>query len=115
MCRFNGRFMLLKEVPVVPEEALLRESTLSSAVPSDIAQQVAVRDLAITIHADWKGKVETAGKVAWKNKLELAAVTESGSIEIARLIVSDAHRAKVFTRRAVSCALLSDGSMVPGL
>jgi len=74
-----------------------------------------LREKALALHADNRGKLETVGKVPLKGKDDLSLAYTPGVAEPCKEIARDASLAYKYTFKGNMCAVISDGSAVLGL
>ena len=74
-----------------------------------------LREKALALHADNKGKLETVGKVPVSGAAELSLAYTPGVAEPCKEIAKDASLAYQYTFKGNMCAVISDGSAVLGL
>lgn len=70
---------------------------------------------AIFLHKEWHGKLETVSKAPVKNREDLAIAYTPGVAEPCKLIAEDTELAYLYTMKANTVAVVSDGSAVLGL
>ena len=70
---------------------------------------------AIFLHKEWNGKIETISKTTKKNREDLSIAYTPGVAEPCKLIAEDPKNAYVYTMKANTVAVVSDGSAVLGL
>ncbi len=70
---------------------------------------------AIFLHKEWNGKIETISKSPVKNREDLSIAYTPGVAEPCKLIAEDPRNAYVYTMKANTVAVVSDGSAVLGL
>ena len=70
---------------------------------------------AIFLHKEWNGKIETISKSPVKNREDLSIAYTPGVAEPCKLIAEDPKNAYVYTMKANTVAVVSDGSAVLGL
>ena len=75
----------------------------------DIAQE------SLRLHEQWQGKLETAPKMGIKTREDLALAYTPGVAEPCKKIAEDPASAYVYTQKANTVAVVSDGSAVLGL
>lgn len=74
-----------------------------------------IREKALALHADNRGKLETVGKVPLESSDDLSLAYTPGVAEPCREIAKDASLAYKYTSKGNMCAVVSDGSAVLGL
>lgn len=74
-----------------------------------------IREKALALHADNRGKLETVGKVPLESSDDLSLAYTPGVAEPCREIAKDASLAYKYTFKGNMCAVVSDGSAVLGL
>jgi len=72
-------------------------------------------ELALKMHKEWNGKVEMISKVPVKSREDLAIAYTPGVAEPCKVIAKDKEAAYVYTQKANTIAVVSDGSAVLGL
>ena len=70
---------------------------------------------AIFLHKEWNGKIETISKSPVKNREDLSIAYTPGVAEPCKLIAENPENAYVYTMKANTVAVVSDGSAVLGL
>lgn len=70
---------------------------------------------AIFLHKEWNGKIETVSKASVKSREDLSIAYTPGVAEPCRLIAENPEDAYVYTMKANTVAVVSDGSAVLGL
>ncbi len=70
---------------------------------------------AIFLHKEWNGKLETVSKAPVKNREDLSIAYTPGVAEPCKLIAEDPEQAYLYTMKANTVAVVSDGSAVLGL
>lgn len=70
---------------------------------------------AIFLHKEWNGKLETVSKAPVKNREDLSIAYTPGVAEPCKLIAEDPEQAYLYTMKANTVAVISDGSAVLGL
>lgn len=74
-----------------------------------------IREKALALHADNRGKLETVGKVPLESSDDLSLAYTPGVAEPCREIAKDGSLAYKYTFKGNMCAVVSDGSAVLGL
>lgn len=74
-----------------------------------------IREKALALHADNRGKLETVGKVPLESSDDLSLAYTPGVAEPCREIAKDASLVYKYTFKGNMCAVVSDGSAVLGL
>lgn len=69
----------------------------------------------LDLHKKLKGKLEVTSKTKIKNKDDLSTVYTPGVAEVSRLLSKDQKLARLYSMKANSVAVISDGSAVLGL
>ena len=67
------------------------------------------------MHKEWNGKLETVSKAPVKNREDLSIAYTPGVAEPCKLIAEDPEQAYLYTMKANTVAVVSDGSAVLGL
>ena len=70
---------------------------------------------AVFLHKEWNGKLETVSKVPVKSREDLSIAYTPGVAEPCKLIAENPEDAYVYTMKANTVAVVSDGSAVLGL
>ncbi len=70
---------------------------------------------AVFLHKEWNGKIETISKSPVKNREDLAIAYTPGVAEPCKLIAKHPEDAYIYTMKANTVAVISDGSAVLGL
>ncbi len=70
---------------------------------------------AVFLHKEWNGKIETISKSPVKNREDLAIAYTPGVAEPCKLIAEHQEDAYIYTMKANTVAVISDGSAVLGL
>lgn len=70
---------------------------------------------AVFLHKEWNGKIETVSKASVKSREDLSIAYTPGVAEPCRLIAENPEDAYVYTMKANTVAVVSDGSAVLGL
>lgn len=70
---------------------------------------------ALMMHKEWNGKLETVSKTPVKSREDLAIAYTPGVAEPCKVIAQDKEQAYVYTMKANTVAVVSDGSAVLGL
>ena len=70
---------------------------------------------ALQMHKEWNGKLETVSKAPVKSREDLAIAYTPGVAEPCKVIAQDPEAAYVYTMKANTVAVVSDGSAVLGL
>lgn len=70
---------------------------------------------AIFLHKEWNGKLETVSKAPVKNREDLSIAYTPGVADPCKLIAEDPEQAYLYTMKANTVAVVSDGSAVLGL
>ena len=70
---------------------------------------------AIFLHKEWNGKIETISKSPVKNREDLSIAYTPGVAEPCKLIAENPDDAYLYTMKANTVAVVSDGSAVLGL
>ena len=76
---------------------------------------MASKELALKLHEQWNGKLETTAKASVKSREDLALAYTPGVAEPCKLIAEDPEAAYKYTMKANTVAVISDGSAVLGL
>lgn len=74
-----------------------------------------INELALKMHEEWNGKIETTSKCQVKSREDLAVAYTPGVAEPCRVIAQDKEAAYKYTIKANTIAVISDGSAVLGL
>ncbi len=74
-----------------------------------------VNEKALMMHKEWNGKLETVSKAPVKSREDLAIAYTPGVAEPCKVIAQDPSQAYVYTMKANTVAVVSDGSAVLGL
>ncbi len=74
-----------------------------------------LNEKALELHREWNGKVETVSKVRVETREDLALAYTPGVAEPCKVIAEDPEAAYVYTGKANTVAVVSDGSAVLGL
>lgn len=72
-------------------------------------------ELALKLHEEWKGKLETVAKSKVKSREDLALAYTPGVAEPCKVIANDKEAAYKYTIKSNTIAVVSDGSAVLGL
>ncbi len=72
-------------------------------------------ELALQMHKEWNGKIETTAKSHVKTREDLAIAYTPGVAEPCKVIAKDPAAAYTYTMKANTIAVVSDGSAVLGL
>ena len=72
-------------------------------------------ELALQMHKEWNGKIETTAKSHVKTREDLAIAYTPGVAEPCKVIAKDPKAAYTYTMKANTIAVVSDGSAVLGL
>ena len=72
-------------------------------------------ELALQMHKEWNGKIETTAKSHVKTREDLAIAYTPGVAEPCKVIAKDPTAAYTYTMKANTIAVVSDGSAVLGL
>ncbi|MCR4651489.1 MAG: NADP-dependent malic enzyme [Lachnospiraceae bacterium] len=72
-------------------------------------------ELAMQLHEQWQGKIETVAKSKVKSREDLALAYTPGVAEPCKVIAEDKELAYKYTMKANTIAVVSDGSAVLGL
>ncbi|MBO4808267.1 MAG: NAD-dependent malic enzyme [Lachnospiraceae bacterium] len=72
-------------------------------------------ELALKLHEEWKGKLETVAKSKVKTREDLALAYTPGVAEPCKVIAKDKEAAYKYTIKSNTIAVVSDGSAVLGL
>lgn len=72
-------------------------------------------ELALQMHKDWNGKIETTAKAHVNTREDLAIAYTPGVAEPCKAIAQDREAAYTYTMKANTVAVVSDGSAVLGL
>ena len=72
-------------------------------------------ELALKLHEEWKGKLETVAKSKVKSREDLALAYTPGVAEPCKVIAKDKEAAYKYTWKSNTVAVVSDGSAVLGL
>lgn len=70
---------------------------------------------ALKLHEEWNGKLETVSKAPVKSREDLALAYTPGVAEPCKVIAQDKEAAYLYTMKANTVAVVSDGSAVLGL
>ena len=73
------------------------------------------KELALQMHKEWNGKIETTAKSHVKTREDLAIAYTPGVAEPCKVIAKDPEAAYTYTMKANTIAVVSDGSAVLGL
>ena len=73
------------------------------------------KELALKLHEEWNGKIETVAKSKVKTREDLALAYTPGVAEPCKVIAEDKEAAYKYTMKANTIAVVSDGSAVLGL
>ncbi|MBR4993921.1 MAG: NAD-dependent malic enzyme [Lachnospiraceae bacterium] len=73
------------------------------------------KELALKLHEEWNGKIETVAKSKVKSREDLALAYTPGVAEPCKVIAEDKEAAYKYTMKANTIAVVSDGSAVLGL
>ena len=73
------------------------------------------QEKALFLHKEWHGKLETIAKSSVKSREDLSIAYTPGVAEPCKLIAKDPENAYVYTMKANTVAVISDGSAVLGL
>ncbi len=73
------------------------------------------KELALSLHEQWQGKLETTVKSPIKTRADLALAYTPGVAEPCREIAKDPNLVYTYTQKANTVAVVSDGSAVLGL
>ena len=76
---------------------------------------MASKELALKLHEQWNGKLETTAKASVKSREDLALAYTPGVAEPCKVIAEDPEAAYKYTMKANTVAVISDGSAVLGL
>ena len=74
-----------------------------------------VNEKALQLHEKWQGKIETTSKCRIKTREDLALAYTPGVAEPCKVIAENKEAAYVYTSKANTVAVVSDGSAVLGL
>ncbi len=74
-----------------------------------------LQEKSIFLHKEWQGKLETTAKSPVKSREDLSIAYTPGVAEPCRLIADNPENAYVYTTKANTVAVVSDGSAVLGL
>lgn len=74
-----------------------------------------VYEKALKLHEEWNGKIETKSKCPVKNAEDLSLAYTPGVAQPCREIAADPSKAYLYTSKANTIAVVSDGSAVLGL
>lgn len=72
-------------------------------------------ELALMLHKEWNGKLETVSKAPVKSRKDLSLAYTPGVAEPCKVIAGDKEAAYTYTMKANTVAVVSDGSAVLGL
>lgn len=72
-------------------------------------------ELALMLHKEWNGKLETVSKAPVKSRKDLSLAYTPGVAEPCKVIADDKEAAYTYTMKANTVAVVSDGSAVLGL
>lgn len=72
-------------------------------------------ELALMLHKEWNGKLETVSKAPVKSRKDLSLAYTPGVAEPCKIIAGDKEAAYTYTMKANTVAVVSDGSAVLGL
>ena len=70
---------------------------------------------ALALHEEWQGKLNTVSKAPVKTREDLALAYTPGVAEPCKVIAKDPEAAYIYTMKANTVAVISDGSAVLGL
>ncbi len=76
---------------------------------------MSIKEEALKLHGEWKGKIEVISKVPVKNKKDLSIAYTPGVAEPCLAIEKDANLSYEYTRRGNLVAVVTDGTAVLGL
>lgn len=76
---------------------------------------MASKELALKLHEQWIGKLETTAKASVKSREDLALAYTPGVAEPCKVIAENPEAAYKYTMKANTVAVISDGSAVLGL
>ena len=76
---------------------------------------IKLKEKSIFLHKEWQGKLETTAKSPVKSREDLSIAYTPGVAEPCRLIADNPENAYVYTTKANTVAVVSDGSAVLGL
>ena len=76
---------------------------------------MASKELALKLHEQWNGKLETTAKASVKSREDLSLAYTPGVAEPCKVIAQDKEAAYKYTMKANTVAVVSDGSAVLGL
>ena len=76
---------------------------------------MASKELALKLHEQWNGKLETTAKASVKSREDLALAYTPGVAEPCKVIAKDPEAAYTYTMKSNTVAVVSDGSAVLGL
>ncbi|MFI3238691.1 MAG: NADP-dependent malic enzyme [Lachnospiraceae bacterium] len=74
-----------------------------------------INEQALELHKQWNGKIETVSKTPVKTRADLALAYTPGVAEPCKVIAQDKEAAYIYTMKANTVAVVSDGSAVLGL
>ncbi|MBR5596465.1 MAG: NADP-dependent malic enzyme [Lachnospiraceae bacterium] len=74
-----------------------------------------LNEQALELHKHWKGKLETTSKAPVKSRQDLSIAYTPGVAEPCKVIAKDKEAAYIYTMKANTVAVISDGSAVLGL
>ena len=74
-----------------------------------------VNEKALQLHKEWNGKLETVSKSPVKSREDLSLAYTPGVAEPCKVIANDPEAAYLYTMKANTIAVISDGSAVLGL
>ena len=74
-----------------------------------------VNEKALQLHKEWNGKLETVSKSPVKSREDLSLAYTPGVAEPCKVIANDPEAAYLYTMKANTVAVISDGSAVLGL
>ncbi|MFI3213764.1 MAG: NADP-dependent malic enzyme [Eubacteriales bacterium] len=74
-----------------------------------------INEKALQLHEEWNGKLETISKTPVKSREDLSLAYTPGVAEPCKVIAEDKEAAYIYTMKANTVAVVSDGSAVLGL
>ena len=74
-----------------------------------------LKEKALAMHKEWNGKLETVAKSKVNSREDLAIAYTPGVAEPCKVIAEDKEAAYIYTQKANTVAVISDGSAVLGL
>lgn len=77
--------------------------------------EMTTKEKALELHRQWNGKLETTPKCSVTSREDLAIAYTPGVAEPCKIIAEDQEAAYIYTQKANTVAVISDGSAVLGL